>query len=358
MDSKKELAKSFSNKIDDKCPKDGLKALHVCGTHEQSILKHGLRSIIPGRLELKMGPGCPVCVTPAKEIDEAIWLAENDVTIATFGDMLRVPGTDKSLFDARSKGHDVRMVYSIEEAIKISNEVDEVVFFGIGFETTAPSNAAAVLNGLPNNFSILTSHRLIPPAMEALLNIEGVDFDGFIAPGHVSTIIGTKSYNVFSQKYGMPVVVSGFEALDILYALLKLTEQVDANTSKVENAYERAVNEEGNPKALEMLDKVFKTIDADWRGIGTIPGSGLEIKDEYSRYDARVKYDIDIEDSRDIHPGCMCHLILTARGKPTDCSLFAKECTPQDPRGPCMVSREGECNIWYKYGGKDRESKD
>ncbi|WGI17276.1 hydrogenase formation protein HypD [Methanonatronarchaeum sp. AMET-Sl] len=352
MDSKKGLAKKFSEKIDEHCPENGVKALHVCGTHEQSILKHGLRSILPNRVRLKMGPGCPVCVTPSKEIDEAIWLAENGVTIATFGDMLRVPGTEKSLFDARSEGNDIKMVYSIEEALDLSKKVDELVFFGIGFETTAPSNAAAILNNPPENFSILSSHRLIPPAMDALLNIDGVDFDGFIAPGHVSTIIGTDDYHAYPNQYDMPVVVSGFEALDILYAILKLIEQINQNQPSVDNAYERAVKEEGNPKALEMMETVFKKTDADWRGIGTIPNSGLRIRDEYSEYNAREKYHIEVENSRDIHPGCMCHLILTARGKPTDCGLFSTQCTPQNPRGPCMVSREGECNIWYKYGGK------
>ncbi|RZN60960.1 hydrogenase formation protein HypD [Methanonatronarchaeum sp. AMET6-2] len=352
MDSKKELANDFSSKIKKHAPENGLKALHVCGTHEQSILKHGLRSVLPDEIELKMGPGCPVCVTPAKEIDEAIWLAENGVTVATFGDMLRVPGTDKSLFEARSEGTDVRMVYSVEEAIEIAGEVEELVFFGIGFETTAPSNAAAILNGLPNNFSFLTSHRLIPPAMEALLKIKGVEFDGFIAPGHVSTIIGTECYQVFPEKYNMPVVVSGFEALDILYAILRLVEQVNENEPRVDNAYTRAVDVEGNANAVKMMNDVFDVCDSDWRGIGTIPNSGLKIKDEYRDYDARERFDIEVTESRDIHPGCMCHLILTARGEPTDCNLFSEECTPQNPMGPCMVSREGECNIWHKYGGK------
>ncbi len=348
---KKELAKKFAQKIKDLMPDEEIKAVHVCGTHEQSITKNGIRPLLPSDFELTMGPGCPVCVTPAKEIDEAIELAKQDITIATFGDMLNVPGSQESLSDVRSKGKDVRVVYSVNEALEIAEKVDELVFFGIGFETTAPSNAAVLKNDPPENFSLLCSHRLIPPAMELLVDLE-INFDGFIAPGHVSTIIGKEPYEVFAYKHNLPTVIAGFEPLDILFGVLKFLEQIDKGEEYVDNAYKRAVNDSGNQKALKTLYDVFEVTDADWRGIGEIPDSGLKIKDDFKKYDAREKYSIDLGDSRDIHPGCKCHLILTARGKPSDCELFGDKCTPQDPHGPCMVSEEGECNIWFRYGNR------
>lgn len=350
---KKELANQFSQKLKEITPNREIRAIHVCGTHEQSITKYGIRSLLPDNFKVTMGPGCPVCVTPAKEIDEAIELAKKGITIATFGDMLNVPGSYESLSDVRSEGADVRVVYSVNEALKISKKVEELVFFGIGFETTAPSNAAVLKDNPPSNFSILSSHRLIPPAMELLVNME-VNFDGFIAPGHVSTIIGKKPYEVFASKYEMPTVITGFEALDILFGFTKFIQQIVDDEVRVENAYERAVSDKGNKTALETLYDVFKVTDADWRGIGNIPDSGLKIKKDFSDFDAREKYDVQLGDSRDIHPGCKCHLILTARGEPSDCELFGEKCTPQDPHGPCMVSEEGECNIWFRYGNRPK----
>lgn len=346
---KEKLAKEFSEKIHEISPDREIRAIHVCGTHEQAITRYGIRSLLPNNFDLTMGPGCPVCVTPAREVDETIELAKKGVTVATFGDMLNVPGSYESLSDARSEGADVRVVYSINEALEMTEDVDELVFFGIGFETTAPTNAAILKSDPPENFYVLCSHRLIPPAMELLVSMD-VNFDGFIAPGHVSTIIGKEPYEVFASKYNMPTVIAGFEPLDILFGCLKFFEQFNKGDVSVENAYERAVRDEGNQKALDVMEDVFDVCDAKWRGIGEIPNSGLEISDEYSSFDARKNFDIKLEDSRDIHPGCKCHLILTARGKPEDCELFGEQCTPQDPHGPCMVSEEGECNIWFKYG--------
>ncbi|OKY77152.1 MAG: Hydrogenase maturation factor HypD [Candidatus Methanohalarchaeum thermophilum] len=348
---KKELAQRFSKKIKDLCPEREVRAIHVCGTHEQAITRYGLRSLLPDNFDLKMGPGCPVCVTPARVIDRAIKLARKGLTLATFGDMLNVPGSSSSLSDAKSDGADVKVVYSVNEAIKIAKKIDnDLVFLGVGFETTAPSNAAVLERGVPSNFSILTCHRLIPPAMELLVNLENVNFDGFIAPGHVSTIIGEDPYEKFVSEYDMSTVIAGFEPLDILFAVLKFVKQIDEEIIQLENAYERAVRPEGNIKAKEALNRVFKVVDAEWRGIGEIEDSGLRLKDEYSKFDARKKHDVTLEESRDVHPGCICHLVLTAQKTPKECNLFKEKCTPQNPYGPCMVSEEGECNIWYQYG--------
>ncbi|PTD93434.1 hydrogenase formation protein HypD [archaeon SCG-AAA382B04] len=350
---KEKLADKFSKKIKEITPSREVRAIHICGTHEQAITQYGLRSLLPDNFDLTMGPGCPVCVTPAREVDEAIELAKQGVTIATFGDMLNVPGSEESLSDARSEGADVRVVYSINEALKIAKDVEELVFFGIGFETTAPTNAAILKSNPPENFYILSSHRLIPPAMELLVDMD-VNFDGFIAPGHVSTIIGKEPYEVFANKYDVPTIITGFEPLDILFGVLKFFEQIDSGETKVENAYERAVRDKGNQKAQKMMTEVFEVFDAKWRGIGEIPNSGLKLSDEFREFDARENFEIELGESRDIHPGCKCHLILTARGTPEDCGLFGDECTPQDPHGPCMVSDEGECNIWFRYGRRPK----
>ena len=329
---------------------DAVRIMHVCGTHEQTITKHGLRTLLPLNLELLSGPGCPVCVTSTKDIDEAIFLAKSGATLVTYGDMMRVPGSDMSLAEAKADGADVKVAYSVNDAVRMaSNAKNDVVFFGIGFETTAPSNAAAIFNKPPENFSILISHKLVPPAMDALVGDGDVNFDGLIAPGHVSTIIGTRPYERFAGM-GMPVVVTGFEPLDVLFAILMILKQMRKGRSEVENEYARVVTEQGNRKAQELMDEVFDVADAYWRGIGEIANSGLAIKPKFCQFDAREKYDIDVGEVQDLPLGCSCGLILTAKATPEECELFGKTCTPENPYGPCMVGAEGTCHNWWKYG--------
>ena len=336
-----------------------LRIMHICGTHERTISKYGLRSILPPEVEVLSGPGCPVCVTPTEDIDFAIAIANSGATVVTFGDMIRVPGTNGSLFDTKSNGADVRMVYSIDDAIALAiNEPQkEIVFFGIGFETTAPANAAAVIRGLPdndnNNFSILTSHKLVPPAMEVL--IKDINVDAFIAPGHVSTIIGTKPYQPFAKK-GFPIVVAGFEAHDVLLSIAMIQQQVENGVSDVENAYPRAVNTDGNITAQKMMREAFDIVDSNWRGIGVIKGSGLGLKKKFEQWDAAKRYEEILETVKNTPaesdtdlPDCMCAEILTARSQPSECPMFGTHCVPNNPVGPCMVSLEGMCYNWYKY---------
>jgi len=354
-------AEELARLIRELAPEGPIKLVHVCGTHEITITEHGLRSLLPPQLEVLEGPGCPVCVTPARHIDEAIELAKRGHILATFGDMARVPGSRMSLEEARSEGADVRIVYSVTDAVALARRTDrEVVFFAVGFETTAPMVAAAVLDGLPANFSLLVSHKLIPPAMEALLQNEH-DIRGFIAPGHVSTIIGERPYQVFPTRYRLPVVISGFEPLDVLYAIALLLRQLREGRPQVVNAYPRAVRPEGNRRAQEILSEVFEVVDHHWRGIGLIPRSGLALREEFREWDARVKFGLDLKREKGddqpqeaLHPGCRCHLVITAQVTPDECPLFQRACTPRTPYGPCMVGEEGMCNIWYRYGGRPK----
>jgi hydrogenase expression/formation protein HypD len=297
------------------------------------------------------GPGCPVCIIPAAEIDEAIALALKGVTIVTFGDLLRVPGSEMSLQDAKAQGGDVRVVYSVSDAVKMAEKEPsrDFAFFAIGFETTAPSTAVEILNKPPSNLSFLVSHRLIPPVMELLLGIGDLHIDGFIAPGHVSTIIGVKPYEIFPKAYHMPTIVAGFEPLDVLFAVSMLLRQIHNNEAKLENEYSRVVTWEGNLKAQRLMKEVFDVTAGHWRGIGRVPASALALKEEFSQHDARKKYNVKIENAKDLLPGCFCHLIMLGKIKPPECKLYMKECTPQSPRGACMVSMEGTCRIWAKH---------
>jgi len=346
-----DLAKRVAEKIRETAPKkDVVKICHVCGTHEWTITHYGLRSLLPSTVEVIAGPGCPVCVTPASEVDEAVALALKGVVVACFGDALRVPGSEKSLLDARAEGADVRVVYSAMDAVRMAEkEPDkEFVFFAIGFETTAPSTALEVLRKPPRNLSFLVSHRLIPPAMELLLGIGDLNIDGFIAPGHVSTVIGLKAYEVFPKAYRMPTVVAGFEPLDVLFAIYMILKQIKEGTARLENEYVRAVSWEGNIKAQEIMQRAFDTVDGQWRGLGELPSSTLKLKEEHAAFDAREKFGIRITSGRDIPPGCQCHLIMIGKIRPTECPLFMKACTPQKPVGACMVGIEGTCRIWAK----------
>jgi len=344
-----------------------LRIMHICGTHERAITKHGLRSVLPEELEVLSGPGCPVCVTPEKDIDLAIALARSGAVVVTFGDMLRVPGSAGSLLDAKAQGADVKMVYSVDDAVKVAEKFPEkeVVFFGIGFETTVPSNAAALLRGVPENFSFLASQKRTPPAIDLLT--KDIKVDAFIAPGHVATIIGTKPFEPFAKK-GFPVVVSGFEARDILLGINLLLKQFEEGKARVDNGYPRVVKPEGNVIALEMMEEVFETGPAEWRGIGQIEASGLSLRKEFEAQDAakqhRDLYEKALEAIREkadkqdkTKKNCICASILTGKAQPTACPLFGTVCTPKTPTGPCMVSLEGMCHSWFKYNRKARVEK-
>jgi len=345
------LAKRVAAQIRRLAPAYQVKFCHVCGTHEWSITHYGLRSLLPEKVDVIAGPGCPVCVVPSAEIDEAIRLALNGVTIATFGDVIRVPGSEMSLQEARASDGDVRIVYSVSDAVKMAKKEPSknFAFFAIGFETTAPSTAIEILHKPPRNLSFLVSHRLIPPAMELLLGVGDLHIDGFIAPGHVSTIIGMKPYEVFPGAYRMPTVVAGFEPLDILFAVSMLLKQIREGEARLENEYTRSVMWEGNVKAQQLIQRVFNVVDGHWRGLGKLPLSALALKEEFQPYDAREKYGAKVERSRDLLPGCLCHLVMIGKIKPPECPLFMKACTPQTPKGPCMVSFEGTCGIWAKH---------
>lgn len=329
-----------------------IKLMHVCGTHEHTISKNGLRSLLPDKLEIVSGPGCPVCVCPAADIDKAIELGKRDDTIITsFGDMIRVPATNLSLAELKAEGADIRVVYGPNDAVKIAKENPdkEVIFFAIGFETTVPLIGYEIKSEPPSNFSVICAHKLIPAALELLISIDRLNIDGFISPGHVATIIGLKPFELFSNAYKVPNVVAGFEPNDVLLAITLLLEQITNKQYKTLNEYSRVVKPEGNVVAQEVISDVFDQISTPWRGLGRILDGGLAIKDKYSQYDADKKFDIEIEDTQDIPPGCSCHLVMTGKITPTECSLFGTECTPLSPVGPCMVSQEGTCSIYYKY---------
>ncbi len=335
-------------------PPEPYKIVHVCGTHEMSITRNGLRRFLPETVDLLEGPGCPVCVTPATDIDTAIAIAQAGATVCSFGDMMRVPGSRSSLDQARSEGYDVRTVLSVTDAVDIARRSEtDVVFFAVGFETTAPTTAAVLLDDPPSNFSVLVSHKQVPQAMAALLDLPDNRIGAYLAPGHVSTIIGTHGYQSSLAVRKIPIVVGGFEPLDILYAIALILRQRRDRTPKVENGYPRAVSEKGNPAALELIGRVFETDDVRWRGIGSIPDSGYRLREAFARFDARGRFALDLPDEQEEIPGCRCPEVLTARAVPTDCPLFAARCTPLSPVGPCMVGSEGACSIWFRYGGRE-----
>ncbi|MBL7084650.1 MAG: hydrogenase formation protein HypD [Candidatus Omnitrophica bacterium] len=347
----KKIAKKLAKGIRKLSNGKHFKLMHVCGTHEQVIAQFGLRDLLPQNLEVISGPGCPVCCTPSSEIDLAIELVLRGHLITTFGDMLRVPGSRNSLAKLRAEGRKVKVVYSIQDAIELSKENKnlEVIHCAIGFETTAPSTAAVILNNPPSNFSIICSHRLIPPAMEALLISGECEIDGFIAPGHVSTIIGSKPYRKIAKEYNRPIVITGFEPIDILYGIFLAMRQIKKKRNRVEIEYTRAVRPEGNLLAIKKMEDVFEICDSDWRGLGNIPKSGLSLKEKFRNYDAGEKFDIRIEESSTNLAGCICDKILKGLRNPTDCPSFRTRCTPENPIGPCMVSSEGTCSAFYKY---------
>jgi len=331
-----------------------VRLMEVCGTHTVSIFRSGIRSVLPETISLLSGPGCPVCVTDQYEIDAFIELARiDDVIVTTFGDLMRVPGSVSSLQQERAAGRDIRVVYSTFDALEVAqkNPDRKVVFLGVGFETTAPTIAASILQASQlqiENYSVISAHKLVPPALETLMSLPDVKIDGFILPGHVSVIIGLDAYRPFFENCKTPCVVAGFEPADILQAIRMLTEMIESGNPGLDNAYPRAVTAEGNAKARQILTDIFEPVDACWRAIGPIPRSGLKIKDEFAAHDALKQFDIQVPDPQ-IPSGCACGEILIGKKTPPECKLFRKVCTPMDPVGPCMVSTEGTCAAYYKY---------
>ena len=348
-----ELARKLLDRIHRQSHKR-VRLMEFCGGHTVAIFKHGLRQLLPDNIEMLSGPGCPVCVTATADLDKAIALAKLPDTIVTsFGDMVRVPGSTSSLQQAKAEGADIRIVYSTQDALTIARENPDksVIFIGIGFETTAPTVAASILQAAQekiNNYNILSLHKICPPIMKALLDMGEVKIDGIICPGHVSTIIGSHPYDFIAENYGIACAVSGFEPVDILLAVDMLVEQIENEDPKVENAYGRGVKPEGNLPALKLMDTIFETGDANWRGIGMVPSSGLRLKPDYERFDADKAFDIDPGPT--VEPkGCICGSILRGTATPLECSLFRKTCTPERPVGPCMVSSEGSCATYFHY---------
>jgi len=330
--------------------------MEVCGTHTMVIFKNGLKGMLPENVNLLSGPGCPVCVTSQEDIDKAIDLAKNrNVIIATFGDMVRVPGTDSSLEEEKGNGADVRVIYSPNEALKIAKEnfAKSVIFLAVGFETTSPLIAASLLDARKEkieNFYVFSSHKLIPPAMKALLDSKEVKIDGFICPGHVSVIIGGNAYRFIAEKYNAPCVITGFEPLDVLQSIYMLLKQIEEDRAEVEIEYFRAVHPQGNRIAQELISEVFELCDVRWRGLGTIPKSGYKLKEGFSDFDAEKEFRPKIKKSKE-NPDCACGEVLRGVKRPPQCKLFRKICSPEKPYGPCMVSSEGTCAAYYRYGG-------
>ena len=349
----KQLARNIIKRIHTTSQKE-VRIMEICGTHTVSICRNGIREVLPAHIKLISGPGCPVCVTATEDIDKSIKIAhEPDVIVTTFGDLIRVPGSASSLQEERASGADIRVVYSTFDALKIAadNPEKRVVFLGIGFETTTPTIAAAILEvkrkGI-KNFYVLSSHKLIPPAMDALLSSGDINIHGFMCPGHVSCVIGAHAYLPVVQRYHTPCVVSGFEPVDILQTIYMLVKQLEEDEAKVEIQYKRGVTFDGNRNAVAIMEKVFESCDAPWRGLGVIPKSGLKLREEYGDYAAENAFDLSVPEARE-HPGCQCGDVLKGVIIPLECPLFEKVCTPNHPVGPCMVSSEGSCAAYFKY---------
>lgn len=327
--------------------------MEVCGSHTMAISRFGIRDVLPSNVNLLSGPGCPVCVTDAGFVDAALELAQRDVVIATFGDMVRVPGSEKSLAAIRSEGADVRICYSPTQAIDIAKENPqrEVVFLAIGFETTMAPVTTLISSAIAahiENLSLLTAFKLVPPALSALITDPEVKVDAFICPAHVSAIIGAAAYRPYVEEYKVPCVVCGFEPLDILYGIDNVVSQFLSGERALVNQYSRVVKDLGNKAALALFDKFLQPVDAAWRGIGVIPQSGLGIRKEYEKYDAEKRFSVSVIGGQP-DPGCMCGDVLKGKIIPTECPMFGEACTPQNPVGPCMVSSEGSCAAYYKY---------
>ena len=350
-----DLAETLAKKIAG-LTKQPLKLMEVCGGHTHTIFKYGIEDLLPENIEMIHGPGCPVCVIPLGRVDDAISIAQQpEVIFTTFGDAMRVPGSKTSLLDAKAQGADVRMVYSPLDALKIAknNPARHVVFLGLGFETTAPSTAMTILQAEKDeveNFSVFCNHITIVPALKAMLDSPDLKLDGFVGPGHVSTVIGTRCYEFVPREYGKPLVVSGFEPLDVLQAVYMIVKQVVEGRAEVENQYARVVYREGNRRALEVLSEVFEPRQFfEWRGLGSIAHSGMKLRGKYSHFDAELKFSVPgvrVADPK----ACQCGEILKGVKKPWECKVFGTACTPETPIGSCMVSSEGACAAYYNFG--------
>lgn len=335
--------------------------MEVCGGQTHGLVRNGILDLLPEKVTMVHGPGCPVCVTPVGLIDKAIHLAQNkDVILCSFGDMVRVPGSEMSLLQAKAEGADIRMLYSPLEAVRIAaeNPSKQVVFFAVGFETTAPANALAVLHAAKSkveNFSLLTSHVLVPPAIRAVMDDEENNIDGFLAAGHVCTVMGYDEYHDIARQYKVPIVVTGFEPVDLLQGILMVVRQLEKGEHKVENQYSRVVSEAGNQAARKTIKDVFRIADREWRGIGEIPESGLELKGEYAQFDANIKFGLPDMNGRE-NSECIAGDILKGIKKPVQCPQFGMGCTPSTPLGAPMVSSEGACAAYYHFSGVQVEN--
>lgn len=350
-----DLAKVLAEKIASMTDRP-LKLMEVCGGHTHAIFKYGIEDLLPLNIEMIHGPGCPVCVIPLGRTDDCISLAlEPDVIFTTFGDMMRVPGSKTNLLDAKAQGADVRMVYSPLDALKIAkqNPQRHVIFLALGFETTSPSTAMTILQADKDkvgNFSVFCNHIMIVPSLKAMLDSPDLQLDGFVGPGHVSTVIGTRCYEFVPNEYGKPLVVTGFEPLDILQSVYMIVKQIVEGRAEIENQYGRVVERDGNRKALEVLAEVFEPRRFfEWRGLGSIANSGMKLKEKYAAFDAEVKFEVPglrIADPK----ACQCGEILKGVKKPWECKVFGTACTPETPIGSCMVSSEGACAAYYNFG--------
>jgi hydrogenase expression/formation protein HypD len=349
-----ELAEGLISRIH-RQSRTSVRFMEFCGGHTVTIFRYGIRQVLPKTIDMVSGPGCPICVTANADLDKAIALAQiPDIIIATFGDMLKVPGSRSSLQQVKADGADVRTVYSTMDALKIAedNRAKSIVFLGIGFETTAPTIAASILQADEKeikNYYVLSLHKLCPPVLRAILDSGEVKLDGLICPGHVSAIIGSRPWEFIARDYDIPCVVSGFEPLDILQGVDMLVAQIENGESRVEIAYRRGVRPEGNQQALKLMAQVFEPCPAHWRGMGEIPDSGLKLRRRYQHFDAELAFDIEPGPTHE-PVGCLCGDILRGVKTPADCRLLGKACTPQYPVGPCMVSSEGSCSAYYLYG--------
>jgi len=350
-----ELAEGLISQIH-RQSKTPVRFMEFCGGHTVTIFRYGIRQVLPETIDMVSGPGCPICVTANADLDKAIALSQvPKVIITTFGDMVKVPGSHASLQQVKAEGADVRIVYSTMDALKIAEEnpAKPIVFLGIGFETTAPTIAASILQAEERrirNYYVLSLHKLCPPVIRAILDSGEVKLDGLICPGHVSAVIGSHPWEFIARDYSIPCVVSGFEPLDILQCVDMLVAQIENSESRVEIAYRRGVRPEGNQQALKLMEQVFEPCPAQWRGMGEVPESGLKLREQYQHFDAELAF--DISPCPTYEPvGCICGDILRGVKTPADCRLFGKACTPQYPVGPCMVSSEGSCSAYYLYGG-------
>lgn len=332
--------------------------MEFCGGHTHAILRFGIPDLLPETVDLRSGPGCPVCVTSSTDLDRAIALAQvPEVILTTFGDMIRVPGSRASLAQAKAEGADVRVVYSPLDALKVArqNPKRPVTFLGVGFETTAPMIASALATAKREsveNFHVFSTHKLTPPATLAILTAGEVALDGVIGPGHVTTIIGSEAWRFLPDDHGIPCAIAGFEPLDLLRAILALVTMVEEEAPDVDNTYARSVRPTGNPSAQQAIEQVFAVADAEWRGLGAVPASGLELREPYAHFDAAETFLVDVPPSCEL-PGCRCGDVLRGVLLPTECPLFAESCTPQSPIGPCMVSSEGACAAYYRYQSRE-----